>query len=468
MINRFMKGFIVISLGFVLGCGGWIQKSKTFIKSPFGEKEEVSEKESEDAKVNHLEKGKNLFIEGKMKAALEEFNAFAQIEPDSPEVHYNLGLTYYELDKYSEAIGEYQKAIRLKPDLAEAYFNMGVVYDQSGQIKNALQAYNSALRYGIDDASIHFNMGLSYLKLSRFEEAKKEFLRAIEIEPNLAEAYNNLGYLAEGAGDLDLAVTNYKKALAMKPDYKLARENLERLEEKKPPAVKERPPVTERKRFSRFFLELDGKWAFSRDMEFEKSGQDIVDIESTYQLALLRFGYRPIQILDIFLNVGATNMGFEDNIPIADDFAPVNFKKVIGPAYGAGLNVDIYYWNRINIGLDGGFEYLMGSNEDELRSKIGGYNNATAEWAEYNLFIKARYHGFNNIAPYVGIIFSKLDGTLELDSNGTKKYEIDYNESDPVGIFLGASYYLGEKIRFQAEGRFLNESSLSFRLKYDF
>ncbi|MGA1864174.1 MAG: tetratricopeptide repeat protein [bacterium] len=465
MINRFMKGFIVISLGFVLGCGGLVQKSKTFIQSPSGKKEKISEKESEDTKMDQLEKGKNLFMEGKMKAALEEFNAFARTKPDSPEVHYNLGLTYYELDRYSEAIGEFQKAIRLKPDFAEAHFNMGVAYDQSGQVKNALQAYNSAVRYGIDDASIHFNMGLSYLKLSRFEEAKKEFLKAVEIEPNLAEAYNNLGYLAEEAGDTDLAVTNYKKALAMKSDYKLARENLERLE-KKPPAVKERPPITERKLFSRFFLELDGRWAFSRDTEFEKSGQDTVDIESTYQLALLRFGYRPIQILDIFLNIGATSMGFEDNIPI-DDVHYVNFKKVVGPAFGGGLNVDIYNWDRINLGFDGGLEFLTGSNKDEFKDG----DKATAEWVEYNLFIKARYQGFNNIAPYVGIIYSKLDGTFELDKqepNGTKKYEIDYNEADPVGIFLGASYYLGEKIRFQAEGRFLNESSLSFRLKYDF
>jgi Flp pilus assembly protein TadD len=461
-----MKGFVVVSLGFVLGCGGWIQKSKTFIQSPFGKREEAAKEISKGTQEIHLEKGKNLFMEGNMKSALKEFNAAVRTDPDSPEIHYNLGLTYYELGRYSEAINAYQKAIQLKPDLAEAHFNLGVAYDQSGQAKNALQAYNSALKYGIDDAAIHFNIGLSYLKLSRLEEAKKELVRALEFEPNLAEAYNNLGYLAEAAGDFDLAVANYKKALAMKPDYKLARENMERLE--KIPAVTERPPITKKKILSKFFLELDGKWAFSRDMEFETSSEKMIEIESNYQRALLRLGYSPVQILDIFLEIGATSMGFDKNIPVETPLGDysADFKKILGLSYGAGLNADIYRWNRMNLGFDGGLEFLMGSNKDEYQDGI----KATAEWTEYTLFIKTRYLGLNNLIPYGGFTFSKLDGTFELDIDGIiiDDNEIDFNESDPFGIFLGAGYYHGEKIRFQAEARFLDEMSLSFRVKYGF
>ena len=164
MINRLMKVFIIVSLGFVLGCGGWIHKGKTFIRSPFGKEKETSEKKSEKSQENNLDKGKNLFRQGKMKSALEEFNAAVRTDPDSPENHYNLGLTYYELGRYSEAINEYQKAIQLKPDFAEAYFNLGVAFDRSGMVKNSLQSYNEALKYGIDDIRRFFENDLRFLK----------------------------------------------------------------------------------------------------------------------------------------------------------------------------------------------------------------------------------------------------------------------------------------------------------------
>lgn len=465
MINRFMKWFIVVvSLGFVLGCGGWIQKSKTFIKSPFGKKEETSKEIREDAKDNHMEKGKKLFMKGKMKSALEEFNAVVRKDPDSPEIHYNLGLTYYELGGYSKAINEYKRSIQLKPDLAEAHFNLGVAYNQSGQEKNALQSYNSAMKYGIDDAAIHFNMGLSYLKLSRFREAKKELYRALELEPNLAEAYNNLGYIDEAAGDLELAVTEYKKALAIKPDYKLARENLERLS--KVPFVKERLPITKKKFLSHFFFELDGKYVFTRDLEIEmENSSKKLEIGSDYQNALFRIGYRPFKRIDLFLDFGFTNLSFDEKVSTAyEKYGNFNFESVIGPAYGAGLNADIFHWNRMNLGFDAGLGFLMGSNEEE--DKPG--KKATADWTEYTVFIKTRYLGLNKLVPYGGFIFSRLDGTLKVDNPLVEIPDMDYNESDPFVIFLGSNYFYGEHIRLQAEARFLGETSLTFRAGYFF
>ena len=58
MINRFMKGFVIISLGFIIGCGGLMQKTKTFIQSPFGKEEETSEIMAEESQGNHMEMGK--------------------------------------------------------------------------------------------------------------------------------------------------------------------------------------------------------------------------------------------------------------------------------------------------------------------------------------------------------------------------------------------------------------------------
>jgi Tfp pilus assembly protein PilF len=454
-----MKVSIVISLGFIFGCGGFMQKTKSLVKGPH---QDETERVSQTSTNRELNVGKGLYNKGDLKGALNAFEAAVDREADSPEAHYSLGLTYFDLGRYNDAINEYQMAIRLKPDLAEGHFNLGVAYDQSGQSEKALQSYQKAKNYGIDDAALHFNMGTSLLKLSRLNDAKKEYLRALELETNLAEAYNNLGYLDEAAGDLDLAITMYKKALAIKPDYQMARSNLDRLV-KAPPTP--RPPLISKKMISQLFIELDGKWAMSKDVEIETSGGKIEN-KVKYKRGILRVGYRPTQKVDLFLDLGLTAQDFEDFVLFPDVLGGINvdFKRVIGFCYGAGVDAEIYYWDRMNIGFDARLEFLFGWNEDEYKDVAW---KARAEWSEYTLSLKARYLGLNLLVPYGGLTYSKLDGTIELDT-GTVNSKQDYNESNALGILLGGSYYWGDHLRFQTEARFIDETSLAFRVRYSF
>ena len=465
MFNRLAKGFIVISLGCILGCGGLMQRTKTFFQSPFGEREVASEKVSEEPSKSHLETGKTLFQKGNIKGALKSFEAAVSAEPDSAEAHYSLALTYFELGMHSNAINEYKRTIQLKPDLAEAHFNLGVALDQSGQTENAIRSYRKAMSHGIDDAALHYNMGLSLLKFSRWEEAKKEFLSALEQEPNLAEAYNNIGYLDEAMDDLEGAIAMYKKALAVKPDYQLARENMERLV-KAPPAVPVRPKISKREMMSKLFFEVDATWGFSRDVEIETSNAT-VEISALSKHGLFRLGYILNERIDVFLNLGLTDFGFEDSVPIKDvglGIPYINYKRVLGFAYGAGVDAKIYYWDRMHLGFDAGLDLMFGSNEDEYKDAS---LKASTDWAEYTLRLQAKYLGFSNLVPYGGLSFSKLDGTLELDT-GTQKEEQDYNEANPLGIFIGGSYFFGDHIRFQTEASFIDETALAFRIRYTF
>ena len=71
MNNRLIKGFIVISFTFILGCGGLMRKTKTFIKSPFGSKGDTSVEMSKKVEKSLMETGKDLFQKGEMKQALK-------------------------------------------------------------------------------------------------------------------------------------------------------------------------------------------------------------------------------------------------------------------------------------------------------------------------------------------------------------------------------------------------------------
>ena len=49
--------------------------------------------------------------------ALRYLSEAAELEPDDPGVHYNLGTLYLRLGQWEKAEGELQRAAQLKPDL---------------------------------------------------------------------------------------------------------------------------------------------------------------------------------------------------------------------------------------------------------------------------------------------------------------------------------------------------------------
>ena len=59
-------------------------------------------------------------ILGKMPEAIEHWERALQIEPDSAEVHYDLGLALEQTGQPEDAIEHYEQALRLRPDYPEA------------------------------------------------------------------------------------------------------------------------------------------------------------------------------------------------------------------------------------------------------------------------------------------------------------------------------------------------------------
>ena len=55
-----------------------------------------------------------------LEKAVDEFLSARFLNPSSPEVHYNLGLIYLELDEYAEAVDCFSEYLRLAPSAADA------------------------------------------------------------------------------------------------------------------------------------------------------------------------------------------------------------------------------------------------------------------------------------------------------------------------------------------------------------
>jgi len=160
------------------------------------------------------------------KDALAVLQKAAELLPEEPVVHYNLGNALQDLGELDKAAVNYRRALGIKADFAEAHYNLGNVLRDLGQFDDAVASYRRALELKPDYATACNNLGNVLKEQGQLDAAVASFRRALELRPDYATAHNNLGNVLQELGQLDEAVASYRRALEIKPDYGDAFDNL--------------------------------------------------------------------------------------------------------------------------------------------------------------------------------------------------------------------------------------------------
>jgi tetratricopeptide (TPR) repeat protein len=80
-----------------------------------------------------------------LHARIAEQKLDIEKNPEDPQAHFQLGLSYMALGRHHEEIAAYEEAIRLKPDFADAHYNLGAAWDLLGEGKKAVRHTQQAL-----------------------------------------------------------------------------------------------------------------------------------------------------------------------------------------------------------------------------------------------------------------------------------------------------------------------------------
>jgi len=91
-----------------------------------------------------FERGVEAFRAGDFPAALQAFLDARSGGLDTPGLHYDLGATYYKLQRYPEAEGEFQGLANDPEWAALALYNLGLIAQRSGREQQALEYYGRA------------------------------------------------------------------------------------------------------------------------------------------------------------------------------------------------------------------------------------------------------------------------------------------------------------------------------------
>ncbi len=152
-----------------------------------------------------VEKGKELYRSDDDAQAAELFKQAVKLDPELPEAHFRLALSYEALDKAQEATAEYKLAVEgYKKYLGEnskdgeAYYELGQSYAGLAEFNEAIRAYRQATKLRVDDPDVYYDLGTALTKMAQYDEAVAAFSKVLELDPENYRAQDALDDAKEG------------------------------------------------------------------------------------------------------------------------------------------------------------------------------------------------------------------------------------------------------------------------------
>jgi tetratricopeptide (TPR) repeat protein len=170
--------------------------------------------------------GKALALEGRLDEALAHFQAAVEIRPDNVVAQNNLGNVLFRKGRVNEALVHCQRAVEIEPFNVSARNNLGFAFFLIGNLDEAAVHFQKALEIQPDNVQAHNNLGNVLLRKGRMDPAIQHFQMALNLQPGNVEAHNNLGSALLQKGQLGEAVSEYEEAVKLEPDSAELHRNL--------------------------------------------------------------------------------------------------------------------------------------------------------------------------------------------------------------------------------------------------
>ena len=137
------------------------------------------------------------------------------LDPQEPEVHFQLGMVDMGTNKPDSAIVHLEKAVSLKP--SELYLlNLGVAYLRAKQPEKARPVFRKAIAINPKFVPAHLMLG-NALSSDSLYAAEVEFRKAIELDPKSGAGYRGLGFIYQKQSKWPEAIQWYKQGTDADP-----------------------------------------------------------------------------------------------------------------------------------------------------------------------------------------------------------------------------------------------------------
>src|SRR5207245_9651440 len=155
----------------------------------------------------------------RQEEAVAVFREGLQRNPESADLHFNLGTAYDKMGRFDELVHEMEEAIRLDPKHADALNYLGYTYaERDMRLEEAVALIQRALAVKPQNGYYLDSLAWAYFKMGRFQEALAEMKRAVEVVPDDPVFYEHLGEIYLNNNLLPDARNAWLRSLELEPN----------------------------------------------------------------------------------------------------------------------------------------------------------------------------------------------------------------------------------------------------------
>ncbi len=118
---------------------------------------------------------------GQYHGAIEYLNLARAKGSRRPYIHYLKGVCFSMLTEYDSAILSFKQALKRKRHYPEVHFEMGLTYFSMGKNHYALKAFDESIFQDLDNAAAYFNRGTVRCAINDRQGAKRDWEKAAEL-----------------------------------------------------------------------------------------------------------------------------------------------------------------------------------------------------------------------------------------------------------------------------------------------
>ncbi len=159
--------------------------------------------------------------EEKIALAKNYLERVLEINPAHMNALNNLGALLVYEKNFSQAVECFQAVLTIDAKHHEALNNLAACYLQLGQYKKALEEYDAFLQLKPDDIGGLYSYALAFLELGDFEQAIAQFQQVLKLKQDHLDALSNLGIAYLKAGKRELAQNTFSDVLKIDPNHSI-------------------------------------------------------------------------------------------------------------------------------------------------------------------------------------------------------------------------------------------------------
>ena len=164
------------------------------------------------AEIRDYETALSLFTRSLKFADSENFN---ESRTFLSQIHYNLGVCYYQLNQQLKATEEFAIAIDLSnKKYQKAYYALGMAEAELKNWEKAQTAFYQSIRLNQQDGEAWFDLAMVFIAQKDYENAQKSFWQSVKYNSvSKSAGYNNIGVISALMGNFQSAEKEFKLAL---------------------------------------------------------------------------------------------------------------------------------------------------------------------------------------------------------------------------------------------------------------